>query len=407
MKHTIILPDLGQTTSEAKIVKWLKAVGERLSIGEALLEVETDKATMDVEAYVGGYLRKILAREGVMAPAMSPIAILTDTADETFDEEAGAHNLTPGNVGRDGAPTADLPHASSASRSAEPFAEKSKEGPPRPVAAAPAARQRAKELSVDLSQVTGTGPNGLITKSDVERFAKQREPAPGSGQAADVKLLAAMASFASASKSTVPHFYATADLDVSGMEEWRRGRNALHPAFRISVNDCLVRASAQALADSPRVNVGFADGRYVQRATSDVLLVVGRDPGLILVPLPAPHAIALPELARRIRVTVEAARQGRMPSAFGTDSPLLAISNLGMFGVREFAAIIPPGCTAILAIGAVRDQAALKNGQLINVKTCGVTLSADHRVVDGITAARFLERLQFHVKTYESLAADA
>jgi pyruvate dehydrogenase E2 component (dihydrolipoamide acetyltransferase) len=160
MKHTIILPDLGQTTSEAKIVKWLKAVGERIAAGEPLLEVETDKATMDVEAYVGGYLRKKLAREGEVVSALSPVAILTDTPDEVFEEEVKA--AQPQTVIQTGPKPAATPAA-----------------PPTSLAAAPAARLRAKELGVELSSVRGTGPGGLVTKADVERFAAEREKTSG------------------------------------------------------------------------------------------------------------------------------------------------------------------------------------------------------------------------------------
>jgi pyruvate dehydrogenase E2 component (dihydrolipoamide acetyltransferase) len=404
MKHTIILPDLGQTTSEAKVVRWLKAVGERLSTGEPLLEVETDKATMDVEAYVGGYLRQQLLGEGEIAVALSPVAILTDTADEAFEDEPPSSSrdersgLAPVDKGMEALRKPPVPLAAGGG-SSEPRAK--------PIAAAPAARLRAKELAIDLSEISGSGPNGLITKTDVEAFAKRAQnPSSPAFGAPDVKLLAAMASFTSLSKSTVPHFYATVDLDVSVMEEWRRAWNQAHLQSRITVNDCLVRAAARALLDSPKINVRFAEGRYVQQTTGDVLLVVGREPGLMLVPLHVPASIQLPELARRIRAAVESARQGRMPAADTANSPLLAISNLGMLGIREFAAILPPGCTAIIAIGTIREQLVLKSGQPASVKICSVTLSADHRVVDGIVAARFLERLQFHVKAYDSISLD-
>jgi pyruvate dehydrogenase E2 component (dihydrolipoamide acetyltransferase) len=157
MQHTIILPDLGQTTTEAKIVKWLKAVGEPVAAGESLLEVETDKATMEVEAYTGGYFRKKLVQEGQIVVAMSPIAILSDTLDEAIEEESQA----PAPRDRAGR-TAPTSGASSPS-------------PLKGIAAAPAARLRAKELGVELSRVAGTGPNGLITQADVERYARERE----------------------------------------------------------------------------------------------------------------------------------------------------------------------------------------------------------------------------------------
>ena len=152
MKHVIIMPDLGQTSSEAKIVSWLKKPGERLALGEPLLEVETDKATMEVEAYVGGFLRRKLANEGEMVAASNPVAILTDTADEDFDQDV---NLNPKSVAS--APTAER------ARPAAPAAVGGN------VAAVPAARALAKQLGIELSKIRGTGPQGLITKADVER----------------------------------------------------------------------------------------------------------------------------------------------------------------------------------------------------------------------------------------------
>jgi pyruvate dehydrogenase E2 component (dihydrolipoamide acetyltransferase) len=383
MKHIIILPDLGQTTSEAKVVKWLKVLGDKLSAGEPLLEVETDKATMEVEAYVGGYLRRKLAQEGDLASTMSPIAILTDTSDERFEEEGSATK----------------PDAAGTQASSDPSAA----GVPqsKPVAAVPAARARARELGIELSSVPGTGPNGLITKTDVERFAAGgRVEAPQmSGPLGDLKSLAAMAALTSASKSTIPHFYVTVDFDVTRAEAWRSSWNASHPGCRVSINDYLVRAASKALFDSPRFNVRLAEGRYVQQATAELLLVVGGEPGLVLVPLPDLHAAPLEEFVPAIRTAVNSARQNRMTTSAFKVSPLLALSNLGMFDVKQFAAIIPTGCTAILAVGSVREQLILRAGTPQSVKVCTVTLSADHRVVDGVAAAKLLASMQSHLNS--------
>jgi len=382
MKHTIIMPDLGQTTSEAKVVRWLKDLGDKVSAGEPLLEVETDKATMEVEAYVGGYLRKRLAEEGNLVSAMSPIAILTDSSEEALEEEPRTVSLAESRPASRQAP------AAGAARS-------------KPVAAVPAARARAKELGIELASVPGTGPNGVITRADVERFAvgKQGPAREATQPSGEPKVLAAMASLTSASKSTIPHFYVTSDLDVTLAEAWRSGWNASHPERKVSINDYLVRAASQALFDSPRFNMKLSEGRYIQQKSGDILLVVDTEAGLILVPLADPRAASIEEFVSATRIAVDSARQGRIAATASRVPPLLALSNLGRFGVKQFAAIIPSGCTGILATGAVRDQLILRNGQPEAVKVCSVTLSADHRVVDGITAAKLLERMQSHLNS--------
>ena len=378
MKHVIIMPDLGQTTSEAKIVSWLKAPGDKLAMGEPLLEVETDKATMDVEAFVGGFLRKRLANEGDMVSASNPVAILTDTLDEEFDEDVKPK------------PKSAAPVA--AAESVQPTTSASVSGN---VAAVPAARMLAKQLGIELSTVRGTGPQGLITKADVVRSVSQGNNAAAPSLESQAR--EAMAALTSRSKSTIPHFYVTLDLDMAAAEGWRTRWNQSHPELKASVNDCLVRAASAALADSPRLNARVSDGNVEQESSADVLVVVGVDSGLLLVPVADPHADAVELFLQRIKTALNSAKEGRFHGTKVT--PLLAISNLGMFRVKEFSAIIPPGCNAILAAGAVRDQVVWRNGRAEPVSVCTVTMSADHRTVDGIAVAQFLERMQFHLNS--------
>ena len=383
MKHVIIMPDLGQTSSEAKIVSWLKQPGDKVAMSEALLEVETDKATMDVEAYVGGFLRKKLANEGEMVAASNPVAILTDTPDEDFDED-----LKP------------------KSKSAEPVATTGRvqtmASAPSVgnIAAVPAARVLAKQLGIELSKVRGTGPQGLITKADVEGHASRTSDARvsvGEGTLDQKKAREAMAVLTSRSKSTIPHFYVTLDLEMAAAEAWRARWNKSHPELKASVNDCLVRAASAALADSPMLNVRVSNGKIEQESSADVVIVVGVDSGLLLVSMPDPRADPIEVFLRRMRETLSSAKEGKVQA--GRATPLLAISNLGMFGVREFSAIIPPGCNAILAAGAVRDHVVWRNGGVEAISVCTVTVSADHRIVDGIAVAKFLERMQFHLNS--------
>ena len=378
MKHVIIMPDLGQTSSEAKIVSWLKKPGEKLAMGEPLLEVETDKATMDVEAYVGGYLRKKLANEGDMVAASNPVAILTDTLDEEFDEDLKPKSKSVAPVGT--------------TKRAQPTSSVSVLGN---VAAVPAARMLAKQLGIELSTVRGTGPQGLITKADVECSVSQGGKAASPNH--ESKAREAMAALTSRSKSTIPHFYVTLDLDMAAAEGWRARWNQSHPDLKASVNDCLVRAASAALADSPKLNASISDGKVEQQSSADVLVIAGVDSGLLLVPVADPHADAVESFLQRMKTALSSAKDGKIHAAEVT--PLLAISNLGMFGVREFSAIIPPGCNAILAVGALRDQVVWRNGRAEPLSVCTVTVSADHRTVDGIAVAQFLERMKFHLNS--------
>jgi pyruvate dehydrogenase E2 component (dihydrolipoamide acetyltransferase) len=207
-----------------------------------------------------------------------------------------------------------------------------------------------------------------------------------------------MAAITVNSKSTIPHFYVTVDVDVSKAIAWREQWNQAHSSLPASFNDIFVKAASLSLSESPQVNVAFKEGSYEQKSSGDVLLVVATDGRLSLIPIQDPSVISWEEHLGRMKTTLDAARQGKV-SGQGVTAPLLAISNLGMFGVREFAAIIPPGCTAVLAIGSIRDQVVLNDGQLETGKICSLTLSADHRVMDGVAAAKFLERIQVHLNS--------
>jgi len=362
MQHNIILPDLGQTTSEAKIVQWLKKPGDYIARGEPIVAVETDKVDMEVEAFTSGYLRKLLVDEGATASALAPVAILTDTLDESY-VQSGDEKTGPALEQR-------------AATSAVPAAK-----PPRSANAVPAARALAKESGIDLAKVEGTGPNGLITRADVERAAGTRNRA-----------FATMAATVTNSKRDIPHFYATRDLEMNAAAAWRHRWNQEQNGTRASFNDVFVWCAVRALGEVPRLNVAFRDGAFEQHSKADVLLVVAQEPALLLRPIADPRALTWPEFILSVH---NPGNPGNSKPA----APLLAISNLGMYGVKEFAAIIPPGCTSVLAIGAVREAPVARHGVLTVEQIATVTLSADHRVVDGVAAARFLERMQFYLNS--------
>lgn len=345
-----------------------------MSRGEPILAVSTDKVEMEVESFANGYLRQWLAEEGTLASAMSPVAIVTDTAEEAY--VAPGDESKPEQVAAENKPAA-TPSVKSGARG---------------VTAVPAARNLAKERGIDLSKVQGTGPDGLITKADVQRWAERSQVGTSSASVSlDSRALSAMAATVVASKRDIPHFYATVDVAMSHAAAWRTWWNQAHPDLHATYNDLFVLCAARALRDVPRLNVSYSNGTYKQQSAANVLLVVAQEPTMLLVPVSDPAGLSWD-------VFLQAMRKARLGASISAE-PLLAISNLGMFGVKQFAAIIPPQCTAALAIGAVREQPAIKNGKLENEIVCSLTISADHRVVDGLAAARFLERVQFHLNS--------
>lgn len=379
MKHNIIMPDLGQTVDEGKVVRWLKKPGDRISKGDILMEVETDKVTMDVEAYRAGYLRALLVEEGQMASAMSPIAILTDDPDEPLDgsapggEREPAATAVPRSAPRPEAVSRAVPAAGVAGR----------------IWASPAAKSRAAELGIDLRNLSGTGPEGLVTRRDVE--SQPSSPQPASWPALP------MAEITTRSLQTIPHFYVSRDADVAAPIRWREQWNSSHPNLRASLNDVFVRAASLALKDVPAMNVRYRDGQVEQVHQPDILMVVAAEPGLLLVPIAHPAAQPWDEYLSDMRRRLEDARRKRGREAAASSSPALAISNLGMHGVKEFTAIIPPGSAAVLSVGAVRETIVVKDKQMRLAEVCSFTLGSDHRVIDGVTAAKFLERMQVHL----------
>ena len=375
MTYTIIMPDLGQTTSEGKILKWLKQPGDKVTKGEFLLEVETDKVTMEVEAYRSGYLRELLAGEDQVISSGTPIAIVTDTVEEAYEQPSNNSAPSPA------APPSPVTPAAS------PTA-------PAGFSAAPAAKRLASERGIDLGRVVGTGPGGLITRKDVERSTSTAEK-PDS----NLSPISGMAGLTAQSKQTIPHFYVTVEVNVSIAEQWRKDWTANHSEVRASVNDVFVRAASSALRDVPALNTSYRNGRLEPRSVADVLLVMATEPGLLLVPLPESGNLPWNEYLASVRGVLDNAKQSRMAKLPSQGTPLLAISNLGMHGVKEFAAIIPPQCTAVLAVGAIREKLVLADQQVRAVQVCSLTLSTDHRVADGITAAKFLERMQEHLNS--------
>jgi pyruvate dehydrogenase E2 component (dihydrolipoamide acetyltransferase) len=360
----LTMPKLSDSVADAVIVKWLKSPGEPFRRGDALLEVETDKATVVYEAETDGTLETILVAEGETAAVGAPIAAL-----------AGAAPTAPAAA----APvTADRPNAT------------------------PVARRTAVELGVSLHGVEGTGPGGRIGQEDVVRAAASATPpadAPTSARG-DVRVLvptptqATIARRMAESAATIPTFTVTADADVSQIVALRLGARAEGGDATPSLNDFVVKAVATALGEFPRFNASWVGDTIECYSRINVGVAVATDDALLVPVVPDADAKSLAEIAAETRRLADTARR-RALRPEELQNGTFTVSNLGMFGVRSFTAIIDPPQTAILAVGAVRRAPAEDaTGGVVFRDVMTLTLSCDHRVVYGADGARFLSRLR-------------
>jgi pyruvate dehydrogenase E2 component (dihydrolipoamide acetyltransferase) len=397
MASEIIMPKLGETMEEGLILKWHKEEGEEVRTGEVLFEVETDKVAMEVEATESGILKKILVKEGERVPVFTPIAIIA-SPDEVLKEE-GRVLASP----RAKALAKELGIDISMVKGSGPggritemdvrrFAEEMKR---EEVKATPLARRLAEQYGIPISDLKGTGPGGRITKEDVERAVAERVE-----ERARIVELSGMrrtiAERMSLSKRTIPHFYLTVDVD---MEEIVRMREQIMPdmermfGVKVSFNDIVVKAVALALKLNPSINAHFEEGKVKQVEAINVGIAVAVEGGLVVPVIKDADRKPLSELAKEIRTLVEKARTG-MLRLEDVSGGTFTVSNLGMYGVDEFSAIINPPQVAILAVGAITKRPLVLEGQVLPRHVATFTLSCDHRAVDGVQGATFLKDLK-------------
>jgi pyruvate dehydrogenase E2 component (dihydrolipoyllysine-residue acetyltransferase) len=384
----LTMPKLSDSTADAVIIKWLKASGEEFRRGEPLLEVETDKATVVYEAETDGTLEAILVPEGGTASVGQAIATLAGgtraksveaaaTPSAAATVEAPAPSVAP--VTNGGAATGTRPNAS------------------------PVARRTALELGLSLHDVAGSGPGGRITGDDVRRAAPSvpRAPAPSApaGDRGEVTVVeptptqGTIARRMAESAATIPVFTVSADADVSQIVAQRRNARGDGAAVAPSLNDFIVKAAALALGDFPRFNASWQDGRIELYSHVNVGIAVATDDALLVPVIADAPSRTLGEIAAETRRLAEAARQ-RTLRPEDLQGGTFTVSNLGMFGVRSFTAIVDPPQAAILAVGSSRREAVEEgSGGVAFRDVMTLTLSCDHRVVYGADGARFLSRL--------------
>ena len=383
MTKTIIMPKYGLQQDNGTVVEWRVKEGDHVNKGDILLDLETDKALFEYESPESGYVRKLVAQNGEEVPVLSVIAIITDEADEAIEDIAPASTGTPTEETRQIADTAER----------EPVLEASTQR----IKRSPAARHRARELNIDLAAIAGTGPGGRIVLADVELAASA---APSSTTLS--RMRQAIGRTMAYSKSTIPHFYVATEIDMTDAETWRKNL-AETDAIKLSVTDLFVKAAADALTQYPALNASLdGDTAVIVHDTVDIGLAVGTDDGLVVPVIPNADRAFLTDLADERGQRVDEARQGKLR---GDASATFTISNLGMYGVTTFTAIVNPPEAAILAVGAaIARVVPIGDTMTIAVRQIAeVTLSADHRLVDGVVAAQFLQALKQNLEDTNKL----
>lgn len=415
MATVIKMPKLGFDMAEGLLVRWIKAEGEAVEEGEVLAEIETDKATVEVESEAGGVVLKHLVAENSSVPIGAPITVIGEQGEEfdvdSVEVESEFESAAAPEVATPQASTLQAAPLQAATPGPIAVAEAPSNGDgrlPGGVRASPVARRLAAERGIELGSLSGSGPQGRIVKVDVEAALAAGAPtsAPIPAQAAPAqtvrvplsKLRETIGRRMTAAKQQLPHFYVTSDLDAAPMMDLRRQLNSRMPDDgKFSVNDFLVKAAAMALREFPNLNASLDGDEIVRHGQINVGVAVALKGGLMTVVTKDVDSKPIRQLSSELRELVVRARSGKVRPG-DIEGSTFTVSNLGMFQVDHFIAIINPPEAAILAVGSVREEAVVENGQVVPGTRLQVTLSADHRVTDGAEAARWLQVFRQYVE---------
>lgn len=387
----ILLPQAGNSMEEGTILSWRFKVGDRINAGDVLFDMETDKATIEVEAEASGRLAKILVGDGQSAPVKTPVAYLSES-DIALEKLVDSVVSGPAEEASIAKPTTIFSSAPS------PASRRK---------ASPVARRAADVLKVDLDSIpVGSGPDGRILLEDVEA-ASRTVPAPvlkpvtptapaqtavpamsGGARTPMTKMRKAIARNLSLSKQTLPHFYLKGTIDAEPLLSFYKKEKAIYPC---SVNDVIVYAVSRVILEMPEFRSQIDGDDIVQFDTVNIGIAVGLEQGLVVPVLRNADGRNLKGIAQENRRLAEAAKAGKVE---GMGEGVFTISNMGMFGVEEFSAIINPPECAILAVGAAREEVVVKNGSFKLGRKMTLVLSADHRIIDGTMSAKFMARLK-------------
>lgn len=432
MSVNVTMPALSPTMTSGTVAKWTIAIGDMVQSGDVIAEIETDKATMEVEAIEDGVVAQILVAAGTENVAVGTVIAVLAEDGESIDEVASAAMVPPQiedaaqsaaqSTAQSGAKTPTQPAAEGGAIKAEakPVGTVTPPEKTARIFATPLARRIAAERGIALDQITGSGPHGRILRRDVEsapapenyspenyspeNYSPANRAAPLSTNSMNVpavggaselvvnsQMRKSIASRLQESKQQAPHFYLTIDCHIDDLLAARRRLNEKAPeGVKISLNDLVIRAAAMALIDVPDANVSW-EGDHTRRFQhADIAMAVAIDGGLVTPIIWAAETMGLAALSKTTADLAERARQGQLRAADYSGGSF-TISNLGMYGIREFAAVINPPQAAILAVGAGEQRPVVVHGALAVATLMTVTLSADHRAVDGAVGARWLQ----------------
>ena len=407
MPIEILMPALSPTMKEGNLAKWVKKEGDKIKAGEVIAEIETDKATMEVEAVDEGILGKILVNEGTENVAVnSCIALILEDGEDKKALENYASKAAPAEVAAPKVEEKKVDHAPAAQQNQSSASFSSH------VKASPLAKRIAKDEGVALSQINGSGPHGRIIKEDVLGFINSGGAAKGVVRRNPQETYAVknnnmrkvIAKRLLESKQTVPHFYLSCEFNISKLQELRSALNEVaphdengNPTYKISVNDLIIKAVAMSLKKVPEANSSWTDDAVLIYNNIDISMAVAIDGGLITPIIKNADQKTIQTISTETKQLAKKARDGKLqPEEFQGGS--FSISNLGMFGIDNFSAIVNPPQSCILAVARAVDKPIVDHGQIKIASMMNVTLSSDHRSVDGSVGAEFLKALRRYIE---------
>jgi len=413
MAEVVIMPKLGFDMAEGTLVRWVIAEGDALEKGAVLAEIETDKATVEVESGYSGVVKRHLVEQGAIVPVNTPIAVIGGADEEIDYAKLVGEIALESQVAAPGKEKVAVPPEAAVETRLTRIEEQAVEMPPveegklpEGVRASPLARRLAEERGVDLRKVKGSGPRGRIVQADIEAYQETRpavevrvpvavgEPRPDRRVPLS-RLRSAIGRRMTQAKQQAPHFYVTREYDMLAMMDLRARMNALLPEDeKTSVNDFVIKAVALTLREFPNLNAALDEqkGEVVQFGHINIGVAVAVENGLLTVVCRDTDQKQIHQISVEVRAMVQRAREGKVRPD-DIEGSTFSVSNLGMYGIEHFIAIVNPPEAAILAIGSVMDVPVVENGEIKAGKRMKATISVDHRVSDGAEAARFLQAL--------------